>query len=537
MRVRYLIAAAAALLAGPAVAQPPEPTVEVRLRSVNDLLDKAEYVGGLLGQEEPVKQVRGMVQHLSAEGKGVEGVDPKRPFGAYAVVAADVEASQVVLMIPVADRDRLLAALKERAGIETEQGDDGTLKATVPFINEVALRFADGYLYLARDAKHLSAKGLIAPKAFFAKDDGAVLSAAVRLDRIPAELKEFFTGQLEHQLQEQLKQNDAAGKSDAERKGFQLGAEAVTGAVKMVVEEAKEFSLKLFVDQKTDELSAEVVLTAKDGTPLARSIAGLAGRTSRPAGIVAAKDPVVRYASKVGLEGDLKKRFDAIVDGLLDEAVNQAKDDGDREFARRVAEVLKPTIKAAEVDLAATLSGPAGGGGHVLLAAAAVKDGKEIEKLVRDIAPHVPAAEAEFTFDVETVGGFTLHKVEVKKADKDFERVFGTKTVWLATSDDLIAVSIEPDGKALKAGLAAKPAPAPVLAVEVALAKAIPLFNEDLKPDEARAVVKDAFGGESPAGKDTVTVTVEGGKQLTIKAKVKGKGLRLGAAVGELKNK
>ncbi|MBX9585133.1 MAG: hypothetical protein K2X87_32910 [Gemmataceae bacterium] len=535
MRVRYLLAAAA-LLPGPAVAQPPEPTVEVRLRSVNDLLDKAEYVGGLLGQEEPIKQARGMVQHLSAEGKGIEGVDPKRPFGAYAVVAADVEASQVVVMIPVADQDRLLAALKERANIEAEKGPDGTLKVNVPLINEVALRFADGYLYLARDAKHLSPKGLITPKAFFARDDGSVLSASVRFDRIPGELKEFFTGQLEHQLQEQLKTNAAGGKSDAERKGYQLGAEAFAGAAKTVIEEAREFSLKLFVDPKGDDLSAEVVLTAKDGTPLARTIGGLAGRTSRPAGIVAAKDPVVRFSAKGGLDGDLKKRFDAIVDGLLDEAVKQAKG-GDQEFARRAADALKPTLKAAEVDLAATLSGPAGGGGQVLLAAAAVKNGKEIEKLLKDAAPHVPAGEAEFAFDVGTVGGFALHKVELKKVEKDFERVFGTKTVWLATSDDLIALSVEPDGKALKAGLAAKAAPAPVLAVEVALAKAIPLFNEHLKPDEAKAVVKDAFGGESPAGKDTVTVTVEGGQRLTIKAGVKGKGLRLGAAVGELKNK
>lgn len=537
MRMRLLAAVAAAVLAGPAVAQPPEPTVEVRLRSVNDLLDKAEYVGGLLDKDDPVKQVRGLVQQLSQDGKGVEGIDPKRPFGAYAVVANDVENSPVVVMIPVADQERLLAALKERAGIEPEKGDDGTLKANVPFVNEVAMRFADGYLYLARDAKHIAAKGLISPKTFFAKDDGSVASVAVRFDRIPNDLKAFFTGQMEHQLQEELKKDAGKDETAAQKKLKAILADAFAGSAKMIVEEGKEFSLKLFVDPKGDDLSAEVVLTAKDGTPLAQTLSGLAGKTSRAAGIVAGKDPVFRFVSKGGLPADLRKRLDPVIDSLLDEAVNQAKNDGDKEFARRLTDAAKPTLKAGELDTAASLLGPDASGRHTLLVALAVKNGKELEKLAKDAAPHVPASEAEFTFDVEKVGGFTLHKIEIKKEDKNVTRVFGTQTVWLATSDDLLALSIEPDGKALKAGLAAKPAAAPVLAVEVALAKAVPLFNDDLKPDEAKAVLKDAFGGESPAGKDTVAVTVEGGKQLTIKAKVKGKGVRVGAAASELKNK
>ena len=84
-------------------------TIEVRLRSVNDLLDKAEYIGGLVDQGDPIKQIRGLVQQLSAEGKGLEGIDPKRPFGAYAVLNTDVESSPVIAMIPIADEKRLLA--------------------------------------------------------------------------------------------------------------------------------------------------------------------------------------------------------------------------------------------------------------------------------------------------------------------------------------------------------------------------------------------------------------------------------------------
>src|SRR5205085_1163040 len=104
----------------------------------------------------------------------VEGVDPQRPFGAYAVLTADVANSPVVIMIPIADEKRFLQMLRERLSVEPEKGDDGTLKASLPLINEVVLRFADGYLYVGRTAKDLDRKTLVTPKAFFANDDGAV---------------------------------------------------------------------------------------------------------------------------------------------------------------------------------------------------------------------------------------------------------------------------------------------------------------------------------------------------------------------------
>jgi hypothetical protein len=50
---------------------------------------------------------------------------------------------------------------------------------------------------------------------------------------------------------------------------------------------------------------------------------------------------------------------------------------------------------------------------------------------------------------------------------------------------------------------------------------------KDLKPDEVKALLKDAFGDGGAAGKDTVTITIAGGDQLTAKAKVRGKGVRL----------
>ena len=167
MRFHSLAAVAMMCLTGGlASAQPKaiEPTVEVRLRSVNDLIDKFEYIAGLAGKEDAVTQVRELVKVLSADGKGIEGIDPKKPMGAYANRSADIASSPVVVLIPIADEDQFLKALNTRLGITPEKGEDGTQKVAVPLLNEVHLRFANGYLYVSQKATELDTKTLITPK-------------------------------------------------------------------------------------------------------------------------------------------------------------------------------------------------------------------------------------------------------------------------------------------------------------------------------------------------------------------------------------
>jgi hypothetical protein len=86
---------------------------------------------------------------------------------------------------------------------------------------------------------------------------------------------------------------------------------------------------------------------------------------------------------------------------------------------------------------------------------------------------------------------------------------------------------MESEGTTIRAGLNAKVVPVPVLSVSVSLARLLPLVARDLKPDEVKALLKDAFGEREAAGKENVRVEVTGGEQLTATARVKGKGVRL----------
>lgn len=542
MRIRWMAALAAVFLVGGAAnAQPAkaEPTVEIRLRSVNDLIDKAEYIAGLAGQEDAIKQVRAMLKQLSADGKGIEGIDPKRPFGLTATLAGDVISSPLVVMIPIADQDRFLKLLKERLEITPEKAEAGTLKAFVPIINEVYLRFANEYVYIGRSVKDLDTKVLATPKAFFAKDDGSVGSVLVRFDSIPAELKTFVLGQFELGIAEQRKKKGEK-ESAAQKAIVDWVGDNATSALKTLLDDAKELQVRVFIDEKADELSGEITLTSKSGSTLAKNITNLSSKTSLPAAIVGTgKDAVGRFAAKAGLPDSVKKDLGKVVDAAFTEILKDVPEE-QKAVVERILKTIAPTLKAGELDVAVALNGPDSKGHHTLLAALGVKNGKDMEKLlkdlVKDFGPLLGDA-AKFEFDVETVGAFKLHTITINALPPEAEKLFGTKKVWLATSDDHIAMSIEPDGTALKAGLKAKPVAGSVLSVEVAFAKLVPLVGKDLKPDEVKAMLKDAFGDGSPVGKDTLSITITGGDQLTVKGKLKGKGIRLLTALDQFKVK
>jgi hypothetical protein len=399
------------------------------------------------------------------------------------------------------------------------------------------MRFANDYLYIAPNASDLDVKKLVSPKAYFGKDDGSFASLALHIERVPADLRTFVFGQFELGVNEERKKN-AERESAAEKKLKGVIFDSILGGAKGVLDDGKTLTLKLFADAKADEVSVEAVLTAKSGTATAKNFAALGEKKSLPAGIVAAAGPsAVRLGASATVTDGTQKEYAAAVRALLEQALKDAPADGKDVFEALVAAV-SPTLTGGNLDAAAALLPADAKGAHALVGAVAVKEGKGVETFVKKTIEQYGMFienEVVFKFDVETVGDFALHKVELKNAPEKFEKVFGTSNIWLATSADHIAFSIEADGDVLRKALKAKPAAAPVLQVDIAAAQLLKVAQPDLKPDELKALLKDAFGDGAPAGKDTIRVTVTGGTALTAKATVKGKALRMFAALGVLK--
>ncbi|MCS6866959.1 MAG: hypothetical protein RMJ56_02110 [Gemmataceae bacterium] len=528
------------LMAAPTWAQPPHPaspTLEARLRSVHDLLEKFDYVVGLIGQEAFAEQVREIVKSLTVEGKGLEGLDPKQPLGAYAYLEKDIESSPFIVMIPIADREQFLTALKERLDITAEKADDGMYKVPVPQIDQVYLRFLHGYVYVSPNATSLQPKTLIAPKDFFARDDGAVASLIFHIDRVPHDLKKFALGQLELAAAEARKEELGTG-SPAEKHVKNLVLDLLFTAAKSVVDDGQELAAKLFIDPKTDTISAELSFSAKAGSPTAQYIAAVGGQLSRPVGIVAAAgDPVASGNVKVAIPDYLKKEYLAALEEFFKQILDEIPAD-QQELIKQLIAVVRPTLQGGELDAAVGLSGPNERGQYRLISALAVKEGKKIEKFVQEIVQQYGAFidnAVTVKLNLETIGDFTLHRIDIKEMDEKFEKTFGTKSLWLATANDCLALSIEPEGKMLRAALRAKPAKAPLAQVDVALAKLIQSVDSELKPEEVQKLIRQTFGDGPVGEKDRLTLGISGGEKLTAKFQVKGKGIKVFAGLEAFK--
>lgn len=535
----WLSGVLAALLgvAGPSPAQTDAgPALEVRVRSVSDLLDKAEYLGDLVNQAEAAKQGVAFVRGLADAKTGIEGVDPNRPFGLYGSLTPNVVDSPVVLMIPVADEKAALNLLTTRLGLDPKKADDGSYEVKVPNVPvPVYFRFAHNTLYVtAQSAKGIEPSRLIEPKDFFAGMDESVASVRVHLDRVPGDVKKTVLGQFE------LKVNDAKERTEpnetpAQKKLRVWALDRLMASVQSVLAGGKDLSVRLLIEPKTDDLTVEASFSASSGTELANVFRGLAGQSAKAAALSRAKAPVAAAGVRLSLPESARKDLAPVIDALIAEHLDKVKG-SDRQGAKLALDAVAPTLKSGELDAGLVVTAEDGKLG--LVAALGVVGGAGIEKTVKQFAPFAPEDKAKFEFDVKKAAGLAIHKVAVP--NPELKTAFGTETVWLGTSDKLLAVSIEPDGKALETAAAPRLTEGATvrspLAVEVSVARVLAAVEKQLTPEKVKQLTTEAFP-DGPVGKDTATLTVEGGDALKVRFSLKGKAVKLGVLVDQEKKK
>jgi hypothetical protein len=503
---------------------------------LTELLNKAEYAAGLVDQAETFRAVKALIFLARLKGKGVEGIDPDRPFGLYAHVKPDLVTSSFVIMIPCADRDSLLNLLKGQLGCTVENQRENRYKLALPpefplmavGIDHLYLRFERDYLYVGRFAEDLEDTRLIPAKTYFASDDdGTVLSLQVRLDQISVDVKKFLLAQLEMFLEQGMRDNppeDDVGKRLAPwlKNHFMNLAQTVSL-------DAEEVSLRVYIDEKKGELASELRLTPKRGTLLAENLRAFAERKSLPAGIVqSAPQAAMRGGVHVGLTPLARREFAQLVQDIAAEAIKKATPD-EREFVEGLFQAVLPTLKAAELDAAAVLLPADRQGHHKLLAALSVHQGKEIEKFLKSIAPILTTVElADFSFDRETLGDFRIHKVIVNGWPERADRLFGSTTLWLAVSDRCLAWSIEENGELLRSALKkAQTVSVPLVDVEVSAAALLPVLAPQLHPDEIKAIQREVFGDKDGRNQDRIRLRITAGDQFTLKVEAQGPAIRL----------
>ena len=512
---------------------PLPPAIEVRVRAIGELTGILEYAGDVLMQPEAGKRFAEIVKTLGAGEKGLEGLDPSRPVGGYVRISEDIANSAVVVMVPVKDEAAFLALLKEKLKVEPKKDKDGLYSVEIlPLpVGAIHFRFLHGYAYATiRNAKSIDAAAVIKPGDFFSAPLKPIAAAMIHWDRFPADVKKVLVGQIELQLVEATKDWGGSELQKQARRGLlDIGVDMV----KTMIQDGRQLALMLDVDPKTDTLAATVRLTAKPKTTLETNLKSWADRESVAAD-VSAEHPVAAMGLVVKVPTATHEKLGKIIDVLFDDLLAGANDDA-KPLVTKLVDAVVPTLKSDDLQGGWAVVRPGKEKAVRLHAAVKAEKGAELEKVLKEFAPFLMGAEATVKFDEEKFAGRNLHAATL--SNPDLKNTFGTETIWIASSDDLVALETEDKPKMLKAYLEAKPAKRPLFSFEVSVAQLGMLTEKNLPAGKYEALVQSIFGQVDTAGRDTFKVAVTGGQELNVKVDLKGQAFKLLVALDREKKK
>ena len=184
-----------------------------------------------------------------------------------------------------------------------------------------------------------------------------------------------------------------------------------------------------------------------------------------------------------------------------------------------IFEALQPFVKNLEPDGVVTVHGPSKDKHYTAVAGVTLKDGKAVEKSMRDLVNNLPEApKSRITLDADKIGGISISRITIKDASPDWMRNFGDAPLYVAfRSDVLLAGAGEHGLKALKEALAAQPEAALPLQVSLSIARLGEM--SDKNQEAISKASKTAFAQDK--GSDRVLFTIQGGDALKVRLDMK----------------
>jgi hypothetical protein len=511
-------------------ADPIKPALEIRIQSISKFTDYAGFVGDMVGQQDQFEQYANVVKAFAGK-KGIEGFDIKRPIGLYGELTKDIHDSPVVLLIPIADEAAARNSLKAYAQLNLKpigNGIDETELPNVPM--PVLIRFADGYLQ-ATLGNRANFDRAIAPKSFFGDNPPALADVKLHVERIPAETRRVLLGQIEFQLQrekDQLKENERSASKRAISGYILDGAAAM---LKTVMDDTKTISLALTAKPDQELVAVDFKLIPIPGRPLADMIESAAKKPSSTIGRAAADNPMFRAYLNVALTEGQRKKLEPVIDDCLNEA-EVGVDAFVAELFKKFLASIEPTLKSGDLDFSAVLDGPGSNNKHRLNLMLKMKKGLDLVDTLVEATRIIPAAMIEPKFDLEKIDGQKVHTFTIHEKPGKLEELFGGTAIWAGTSNDLLSLGFEADGKLLKSALAAKSTKGPIAEIDLAMGRLSVLLADDDKKTAMKKAVKEIAIQDSQA--DRIRLTVDGGSELSVSLTAKSKALKVFIAMDKV---
>jgi hypothetical protein len=497
------------------------------------LIDDFKYLAELAGKAEEAKQFDEMIKTAG----GLEGIDKKKPIALYGHLGANGVDSQVVAMLPVADEKSFVAML-EKFGVASEKGKDGVYTATNDQLKQtqqtISFRFANGYVYASNDVKNIAKDKLLTPAQVLPTDKLSTFSLVLSIDQMPAHLKDMALGQSELQLGN-IKDEKLPDETDAQH-AFRIAAmDESTGLLKTLLTDGQDLSLSFDIDRKTEDISLALTLTGKSGSTLATNIADLGKMKSIGAGLIG-NDSALNFLVHLSTTEKLRKALEPVIDEGLKKALDEEKDQTKRDLAGKFFKVIAPTLKTGELDLGVNLRGPNANGLYAGVFALKVKDGKGLEKAIKDLVKDAPAEDKkDLTLDFDRVKNVDIHKVKPgKDYSEEAKKMFGDNPVYFAFRDDAVFLSMGEGGLgAIKEAITGDPKPSKAIQMEMAMGRLIKLGGADQAA--AIAAAKKAFAKNKNG--DRITISLEGGQSFKLRASMKAQLVTFFALVAEAEQK
>jgi hypothetical protein len=513
---------AAATPARCAEAKKIKPALLVKIRSLNAVVEDGKYLAALAGKEEYAKQIASMIKARTDE-KGLEGLDPKRPLGVY---NRDLFDLPPVVMVPIADADTFLKLLKTLR-LKATKDEKGIYTVPIDFLRievEAYFRIANGYAYItAQNMGALEDARLLDPAELKSSDRTALASATLFLDHISKDSKDLAISELERQVK-RLQKRKPPRETETEEKIRVRILKDLAAGVAQVIREGRELGMRFEVDSKAQKLGLTFRLTGQADSKLSENITALGQSASLFTSLVK-DDGAGSLLVHLAIPKTMRKIIEPMMDDRLKEIQEKEADEGKRELVASFIKAITPSLKSGEVDALLSLRGPSDAGRYTAVIALKLKEGQNIEKVVRDVIDKVaPATEkAKIKFDAEKTGEVSIHRVAIEKSlDKKFKKLFGDAPLYFAFRDDAVVLTLgEGSLEAIKETVTAKPKAGPVLEFELALARLLPLVATSPKHAAAVKAAKEVFD-EDDKDKGMIRVTLGGGKELMLRSSVSG---------------
>jgi len=398
----------------------------VTVDSYADLKKQAGWLGTQVGQP----GLAGMVESvllMATQGRGLAGLDVKRPLGA--VITTDGSDLAVHGFIPVKSLDKLLDSLQAVTGPTQQSGDTRSL--TLPSGIALDLVEQDGWAIVSpqgMDAEAVDPAPLFAPLA-----ENYTLGI------------ELFPHRLPDSLRQQLRMLIEQGAAAAGEQGQQLDGRALGAALDNLAN-TESLALGIAIDSDNGRLFLENRTMALPDSPLALAMQGAdKGQLSVPMPLAANGSRPAITAHVLQSVPEASRR-DAIA--ILEQALPASSDDP---LTKTVALLLRETISsvlatggidaAACVDTDDVALKDLGKALPAVTAGIRVKDGAALENRVKQTfggqngGKQLLPPGVKIAFDSGRVGTTNLHTITVDLSGTDAAERFGnTVDVTLAVT-------------------------------------------------------------------------------------------------------